>query len=379
MGAQPWHSEQEAVKGVMMRGYVRLLAILPVVLMSAVVATGEYTPLSPWQQNTRWRHVDLYGTVAPLPIRMVGEDEPWEQVVQDVQEHLRGSVSGRPVRVGFYGHGAFVTSVEVQYDTLFVAALGVAADMDVMVFPQWRFPEKNPLVELPWNILLDQLSNSLQNPAETVVDTIKRKARQLALANHYATAHAAVRLAEGISAFHMQHMTPSLAAFSNSALVTLRLGQLLESGRIADGYEDIPVADGVRQSIYLNNIVMFGYPLPHGQVSAALQQRVRGTLVNVVPAECWKQWGANFLLQGGENLPVSWAPAHADWPRLSPHGPEVTVLGALLGGRGEVRRMRSLTQLRQPRSGDSPFVKWVWDSLCENMQRFDPAVAFDKP
>ena len=128
-------------------------------LMSAVVATGEYTPLSPWQQNTRWRHVDLYGTVAPLPIRMVGEDEPWEQVVQDVQEHLRGSVSGRPVRVGFYGHGAFVTSAEVQYDTLFVAALGVAADMDVMVFPQWRFPEKNPLAELPWDILLGQLNN----------------------------------------------------------------------------------------------------------------------------------------------------------------------------------------------------------------------------
>src|SRR5437867_9729909 len=79
---------------------------------------------------------------------------------------------GDPVRVGFYGHGAFVTSAEVQYDTLFVAALGVAADMDVMVFPQWRFPEKNPLVELPWDILLGQLNNLLQNPAETVVDTI---------------------------------------------------------------------------------------------------------------------------------------------------------------------------------------------------------------
>jgi hypothetical protein len=363
----------------MMRGYVRLLVILPVVLMSAVVADGEYTPLSPWQHNTRWRHVDLYGTVAPLPIRMVGEDEPWEQVVQDVQEHLRGSVSGRPVRVGFYGHGAFVTSAQLQQDVPFVAALGVAASMDVMVFPHWRFPDKNPLVELPWDILLDQFNNPRKNSAETVLDTIKRKARQLGLENRYATAHAAVRLAEGISAFHTQHMTPSLAAFSNSALVTVRLGQLLESGRIADGYEDVSVADGVRQSVYLNNIVMFGYPLPHGQISTALQHRVRGNLVNVVPAQCWQQWGSNFLVQGGENLPVSWAPVHADWPRLSPYGPEVTVLGALLGGRGEVRRMRSLTQLRQPRSEDSPFVKWVWDSLCENMQRLDPAIAFDRP
>lgn len=348
-----------------MRGYVRLIALLSLVLMSAVGAAGERLPPSPWQQNTRWKHVDVSGSAAPLPIRLVGEDEAWEQVAQDVQAHLRGSVSGRPVRVGFYGHGAFVTSVQLQSDILFVAALGVAADMDVMVFPRWRFPEQNPLVDLPWNMLLSQLNNPLKHPAETVVDTIKRKGRQFALANQYATAHAAVRLAEGISAFYTQHMTPSLAAFSNSAMVTLRLGQLIESGRIADGYEDIAVADSVRQNIYLKNIVTFGYPLPNGQVSAALQQRVHGTVVNVVPAECWKQWGGNFLLRGVENLPVSWAPAHADWPRLSPHGPEVTALGALLGGRGEVRRMRTLTQLRQPRSGDAPLVQWVWDNLCQ--------------
>jgi hypothetical protein len=272
------------------------MALLSLVLMSAIVAAGEYTPISPWQQNTKWRHIDLYGSVAPLPIRLVGEDEPWDQVVQDVQAHLRGSVSGRPLRVGFYGHGAFVTSAELQHDLLFIAALGVAADMDIMVFPRWQFPERNPLVELPWNILLAQLNNPLQNPAETVVDTIKHKVRHLALTNHYATAHAAVRLAEGISAFHTQHMTPALAAFSNSALVTVRLGQLLESGQISDGHENLSVADGVRQSIYLNNIVLFGYPLPNGQVSTALQQRVRGTLVNVVPAECWKQWGGNFPL-----------------------------------------------------------------------------------
>jgi hypothetical protein len=44
----PGKARQEAVKGMVMRGYVRLLAILPLVLMSVVVAAGEYTPLSPW-------------------------------------------------------------------------------------------------------------------------------------------------------------------------------------------------------------------------------------------------------------------------------------------------------------------------------------------
>src|SRR5262245_23281810 len=133
----PGRARQEAVKGVIMRGYVRLMALMPLVLMSAAVAAGEYAPLSPWQQNTSWRHIDLYGTVAPLPLRLVGEDEPWEQVVWDVQEHLRNSVAGRPMRVGFYGHGAFVTAAQLQQDIPFVAALGVAASMDVMLFPHW--------------------------------------------------------------------------------------------------------------------------------------------------------------------------------------------------------------------------------------------------
>ena len=363
----------------MMRGYLRLIALLPLVLLSAVVAAGERPPLAPWEHSSKWRHVELSGSGAPMPVRLVGEDEPWEHVVQDVQASRQRNMSERPVRVGFYGHGAFVTSAQLQADLLFVVALGLAADMDVMLFPRWRFPEQNPLVALPWNLLQSQLSTSFKHPAATVVDTVKRQGRQFARANQHATAHAALRLAEGLSAFHAQHMTPSLAAFSNSALVTVRLGQLIESGRITDGYEDIAVAEIVRQNMYLTNIVTFGYPLPNGQVSAALRQRVRGTWVNVVPAECWKQWGANFLLRGAENLPVSWAPSHADWPRLSPHSPEVTVLGALLGGRSEVRRMPSRTQLRQARSGDAPFVQWVWNNLCETMQRFDPTGAVDGP
>jgi hypothetical protein len=362
-----------------MRRYVQLSALLPVVLMSAVVAAGEPGPAAPWEHNPRWRHVRLSGATTFLPVRMVGEEEPWEQVVEDVQAYLRTAVSGRPVRVGFYGHGAFVTPAAVQDDIVFVAALGVAAEMDVMVFPHWRFPQKNPLVELPWNMLLDQFNNPLKNPVETAIDTLKSKGRQFALENRYATAHAAVRLAAGISAFHAQHMTPSLAAFSNSALVMVRLGEILESGRIADGYTAIAVADSVRQGLYLNNVVTFGYPVPIGQVSAALQQRIRGTLVNIVPVECWQQLGGNFLLQGAPNLPVSWAPAHADWPRLALQGPEVTALGALLGGRSTVQSMRALTRSGQRQPGVSPFVRWGWDSLCESVQRFAPAIVFDRP
>jgi hypothetical protein len=366
-------------EGVMMRGYVRLIALLPLVLLSAVVAAGERPPLARWEPSSQWRQVELAGSGAPMPVRLVGEDEPWEYVVQDVQASRRGSLPTRPVRVGFYGHGAFVTSAQWPADLLFVAALGRAADLDVMLFPRWRFPEQHPLVALPWHLLQAQLNTAFKHPAATVVDTVKRQGRQFARANQYATAHAALRLAEGLSTFHAQHMTPSLAAFSNSALVTVRLGQLIESGRITDGYEDIAVAESVRQHMYLTNIVTFGYPLPNGQVSAAFRQRVHGTWVNVVPAECWKQWGANFLLQGVENLPVSWAPAHADWPRLSPQSPEVTVLGALLGGRSDVWQMPSRTQRSQARAGEAPSVQWVWENLCETMQRFDLMGAVDGP
>lgn len=159
----------------------------------------------------------------------------------------------------------------------------------------------------------------------------------------------------------------------------VRLGQLLERSWISDGHEAIAAADSVRQGVYLNNIVMFGYPLPNGQVSAALRQRLRGTLVNVVPAQCWNQWRGNFLLRGGENLLVSWAPAHADWPRLPTHGPEVAVLGALLGGRGEVQHKRALSLFGQRMQGDSSGVSGLLGTICANLQFFDPAAVFDTP
>jgi hypothetical protein len=272
-----------------------------------------------------------------MPIRLVGPDEPWEKVAQDVQKHIGAKVSGQEVHVGFYGHGAFVKPEELlKHDLPFVAALGLVARMDVMIFPQLPFPEKNPLQDIPQEILQMPLIDLLKNPLE-VIEIARNKAHQLASESRYATAHATVRLTAGISAFHRQRMTPSLAAFSNSALVIVKMGQLLEHGMISDSYQTIPVAQEVRQSLYVKNVVTFGYPLPYGHVSAALSHRISGVFTNVVPERFWKQLWGNFPLQGAvENVSVSWAPAHNEWPRLHPKGPEVAALGAFLG-RGRTR------------------------------------------
>ena len=206
-----------------------------------------------------------------------------------------------------------------------------------------------------------------------MVELLRRTARQVALEHRAATAQAAVRLAEGLSAFHRQHITPSLAAFSASALVVVRLGELLESGQLSDGHTPMPVAESVRQGVYIQNVVTFGYPLPYGQVAPALQHRIRGTFMNVVPAHCEQQWQGNFLLRGAvENLPVSWAPAHVDWPRLAPQGPEVAALGALLGGRNPALAMRRHAWSRQRQEG-APVGRQLWEPLCAALQRFDPA------
>jgi hypothetical protein len=249
-----------------------------------------------------------------------------------------------------------------------------------MVFPQWQFPTTLPFLDLPRQLLQAQLNKPLQLPVETVIDLMRHKVRQLALDNRHATAHAAMRLAEGISAFHRQHMTPFLAAFSNSALVLVRLGQLLEQGQLSDGHTALLVTETVRQGLYVNNIVTFGYPLPNGQVAAALLQRLRGTFVNVVPAQCWKQWQGNFLLRGEvQNLPVAWAPGHASWPRLAPQSPEVAELGALLGGPGTGRRVSPNAPLAQRQQGLPAGVEMVWDALCTEMQRFNPVGVLENP
>lgn len=368
----------EMAKGIRMRRHTAFVLFLVLAWLGTTTATGAQTHEDSWKSDPRWRHVQLSRAAAVFPIRVVASDEPWEQVIQDVQYRLGATVSGREVRVGFYGHGAFVTPAEVQHDVLFVAALGIAAEMDVMIFPQWRFPETNPLWDIPGQILQEQLSTPLKNPAGTVAEVVKSKMRQLALENRYATAHAAVRLAEGIGAFHTRHMTPALAAFSNSGLVIVRLGQLLEQGTISDGHETIAVADGVRQGVYISNIVTFGYPLPNGDIAAALRQRVQGTFVNVVPAQCWKQLAGNFPLRGGvENVPVHWAPSHAGWPQLAPKGPEVAVLGAFLGGRVDAGRLAA--QLGQRVQGVDLLTKSLWDAVCAHMPVLDHAVTLGSP
>ena len=146
----------------------------------------------------------------------------------------------------------------------------------------------------------------------------------------------------------------------------MRLGQLPQQDWISDGYKSITVNESVRQGIYLNNVVTFGYPLPNGQVPAGLQQRIRGTWMNVVPAECW-ELGRQSPTRGEESRDILGA-AYANWPRLSPQGPEVVALGTLLGDRDAVRSLR-LPAWPGPRaSAHSPALQWLWDALCEQVQ-----------
>jgi hypothetical protein len=363
----------------MSRNVVAVVLLLFIVLSTVGVAWPLPRERA-WELDARWRHVQLSGSTFVLPIRVVTPDESWEQVVRDVQYHLRSTVSGKDVRVGFYGHGAFVTSAEVMQDLPFVAALGVAAEMDVMLLPLWQFPETNPFLDFRRQLLQTLPHTPVKNLGQRLVEVARSSAQQLALENRYATAHAAVRLAQGLSAFHRQHMTPALAAFSNSALVLVRLGQLLEHGTVSDGHRDLALADGVRQEVYVTNIVTFGYPLPNGIVSAALRQRVRGVFANVVPIRCWQQWAGNFPLQGHvQNMPVAWAPAHADWPRLAPKGPEVALLGSLLGGQDKVRQERSLSPFDWRAQQAPPMAQLLWGTVCESLQALAPDTVFHIP
>ena len=349
--------------------------LLPVCLGLGMTVRAQEPTVS-GDQEPQWRYVRLSASAPAIPIRIVGQDEPWERVVQDIQARLSPRLAGRAMRVGFYGHGAFVKPSEVLHAIPFVAALGEAAAMDVMVFPHWHFPDTPPWLALPRYLLQAQLGQGLPHSVEDVGELMRGTARQFALEHRAATTHAAVRLAEGLSAFHRQHITPSLAAFSASALVLVRLGEIVEHGQLSDGRTHIPVAESVRQDISMHNVVTFGYPLPNGQVSPALRQRMRGTFINVVPAHCAQQWQGNFLLRGEvENLLVSWAPAHGDWPRLAPQGPEVAVLGALLGGQEPALALRRHAWSGQRREGD-PLGRQLWEPLCAALQRFDPAGAF---
>ena len=356
---------------VMRRAMLFLTLVLPVWLGAPVTALAVSR-----DQESPWRYVPLTGAAPAFPVRIVGQEERWEHVVQDIQARLSSPLAGRAIRVGVYGHGAFVTPREVLHALPFVAALGAEAAMDVMLFPHWRFPDAPPWLALPRDLLQAQLSQGLPRSVEAGVERLRRTARQVALEHRAATAQAAVRLAEGLSVLHRRQMVPSLAAFSASALVLVRLQEIIEYGQVADGHTPLPVAASVRQGVSLHNVVLFGYPLPNGQVSPALRQRIRGTFVNVVPAHCEHQWQGNFPLRGAvHNLPVSWAPAHADWPRLAPQGPEVAALGALLGGRDPALARRRDTFPSEGQEGN-PVGRQLWEPLCAALQRLDPAGAF---
>jgi hypothetical protein len=108
------------------------------------IAMPGQAPAFSEDQEPQWRYVHVSGSAPAVPIRIVGQDEPWERVVQDIQARLSPHIAGRAMRVGFYGHGAFVKPREVLNAIPFVAALGEAAAMDVMVFPHWRFPDTPP-------------------------------------------------------------------------------------------------------------------------------------------------------------------------------------------------------------------------------------------
>src|SRR5438094_3669443 len=123
----------------MMRRAILFVASLLLLWIGAAMAAQAQA--FPGDQESPWRRIDRPGSAPSIPIRLVGQDEPWEQVVQDIQAHLKPRAAGRAVRVGFYGHGAFVKPKEILNALPFVAALGEAATLDVMVFPHWRFPE----------------------------------------------------------------------------------------------------------------------------------------------------------------------------------------------------------------------------------------------
>jgi hypothetical protein len=349
-----------------------VLVLVFVGWMSSTLALREQARGLAWAAASHWRSGSPAPAAPAVPVRLVAPEEPWEDVIQDIRAHLGPGSLGRDVRVGFYGHGAFVPPAQVQQDTPFVAALGAAAAMEVMVLPHWSFPVTLPWQDLPRQLLQVPRQQLLQVPGETLVELLRHQVRQLALANRYATAHAAVRLAAGLSVFHRQHMTPSLAAFSNSALVLVRLGQLLEHGYLSDGSTTLTVPEVVRQELVVQNIVTFGYPLPNGEVSAALGQRTRGTVTNVVPTQCWQQWQGNFLLRGAvHNLRVAWAPGHTQWPRLAPHGPEVAALGGLLGGQGAAPHQRPEAPVAPHPQGGPAGVERVWEALCTKLQHVD--------
>ena len=80
---------------VMRRAMLFLTLVLPVWLgapVTALAVSGD--------QESPWRYVPLTGAAPAFPVRIVGQDEPWEHVVQDIQARLSSPSPGGPYASG---------------------------------------------------------------------------------------------------------------------------------------------------------------------------------------------------------------------------------------------------------------------------------------
>ena len=80
-------------------------------------------PACAGDQGPAWRSVHLSASAPAVPIRIVGPEESWEHVVQDIQARVSPAIAGRAMRAGFYGHGAFTKPSEVLSALPFVAVV----------------------------------------------------------------------------------------------------------------------------------------------------------------------------------------------------------------------------------------------------------------
>jgi len=69
----------------MMRGAIlSVTLVLPVWIGLAMPARAQ-EPAFSGDQEPQWRSGHLSGSAAAVPIRLVGQEEPWERVGQDIQ------------------------------------------------------------------------------------------------------------------------------------------------------------------------------------------------------------------------------------------------------------------------------------------------------
>jgi hypothetical protein len=302
-------------------GVMLLLLVVSWLRLPEELCAQDAGTLRTQSKKYEWRLIKPAGFDREIPVLIVDFEadgyrtyEFWENVAQEVQKRISSDHPGEKPRISFYGHGGLVSPEKaVEDDQWFVAAMGIGANMQVMVFPKFQFPET----------LWEGLNNL------------------------YDTAHAAVDLLTAISAFNTHGMTPSVAAFSNSVETLVKAGQLLQEGKLWDGYRDLSISEEVKKEVFFKHIVTFGALFPNFKISEKLLQRVQGKCVHVVPEEASKQVRGNFPVEGVENFPIQNAPKHGDWPKYddSPEGRKsrqtlLETLAPLMAGTTPTKRDR---------------------------------------